>query len=74
MLNLPNTSRSFNTSSATLNPLQIPSSRVKENQKTFHPSIIDPKKRRGESDYQELQQVFQLLGWHKVPDVLSRNL
>ena len=47
MLNLPNTSHLLNTSSATLNPLQIPSNRViKENQKSFHPSIINPNKQR----------------------------
>ena len=72
MLNLPNTSRSFNTSSATLNPLQIPSSRViKKTKKPFIRPLLTRKSDESESDYQELQQVFQLLGWHKVPDVLK---
>ena len=72
MLNLPNTSRSFNTSSATLNPLQIPSSRViKKTKKPFIRPLLTRISDESESDYQELQQVFQLLGWHKIPDVLK---
>ena len=59
MLNLPNTSRSFNTSSATLNPLQIPSSRViKKTKKPFIRPLLTRISDESEWDYQELQQVF----------------
>ena len=72
MLNLPNTSRSFNTSSATLNSLQIPSSRViKKTKKPFIRPLLTRISNESEWDYQELQQIFQLLGWHKVPDILK---
>ena len=72
MLNLPNTSHSLNTSSATLNPLQIPYSRViKKNKNPFIRPLLTRISKESEWDYQELQQVFQLLGWHKVPDVLK---
>ena len=72
MLNLPNTSRSFNTSSATLNPLQIPSCRViKKTKKPFIRPLLTLKSNESEWEYQELQQVFKLLGWHKVPDILK---
>jgi len=72
MLNLPNTSHSLNTSSATLNPLQIPYSRViKKNKNPFIRPLLTRISNESEWDYQELQQVFQLLGWHKVPDILK---
>ncbi|MEC8140848.1 MAG: hypothetical protein VX062_02050 [Bacteroidota bacterium] len=72
MLNLPNTSRSFNTSSATLNPLQIPSCRViKKTKKPFIRPLLTRISNESEWEYQELQQVFKLLGWHKVPDILK---
>lgn len=72
MLNLPNTSRSFNTSSATLNPLQIPSCRViKKTKKPFICPLLTLISNESEWEYQELQQVFKLLGWHKVPDILK---
>ena len=72
MLNLPNTSRSFNTSSATLNPLQIPSCRgIKKTKKPFIRPLLTRISNESEWEYQELQQVFKLLGWHKVPDILK---
>ena len=72
MLNLPNTSRFFKTSSATLNPLQIPSCRViKKTKKPFIRPLLTRISNESEWEYQELQQVFKLLGWHKVPDILK---
>ena len=72
MLNLPNTSRLFKTSSATLNPLQIPSCRViKKTKKPFIRPLLTRISNESEWEYQELQQVFKLLGWHKIPDILK---
>lgn len=72
MLNLPNTSHLFKTSSATLNPLQIPSCRViKKTKKPFIRPLLTRISNESEWEYQELQQVFKLLGWHKVPDILK---
>ena len=72
MLNLPNISRLFKTSSATLNPLQIPSCRViKKTKKPFIRPLLTRISNESKWEYQELQQVFKLLGWHKVPDILK---
>ena len=72
MLTSPNTSPTFNTSSSTLHPLRIPSSRViKKTKNPFIRSLLARISSESEREYQELQQVFSLLGWHEVPDVLK---
>ena len=72
MLTSPNTSPTFNTSSSTLNPLRIPSSRViKKTKNPFIRPLLARISNESEREYQELQQVFSLLGWHEVPDVLK---
>tara|TARA_B100000989_G_scaffold298089_1_gene286046 strand:- start:19205 stop:19654 length:450 start_codon:yes stop_codon:yes gene_type:complete len=72
MLNSSKTSHSFNTSLATHSPLQIPSSRViKKIKKPFIRPLLTRISNESEREYQELQQVFQLLGWHEIPDILK---
>jgi len=68
----PNTSPTFNTSLSTLNPLRIPSSRViKKTKNPFIRPLLARISSESEREYQELQQVFSLLGWHEVPDALK---
>lgn len=72
MLTSPHTSPTFNTSSSTLHPLRIPSSRViKKTKNPFIRPLLARISSESEREYQELQQVFSLLGWHEVPDVLK---
>tara|TARA_B100000963_G_C22478144_1_gene603391 strand:- start:116 stop:508 length:393 start_codon:yes stop_codon:yes gene_type:complete len=72
MLNSANTSDSVNTLSATLKPLQIPSSTViKKTKKPFIRPLLTRISNESEREYKELQQVFRLLGWHEVPDILK---
>ena len=72
MLNSSNTSHSIDHSSATLNQLRIPSSRViKKSKNPFIRPLLARIKHESEREYKELQQVFQLLGWQQVPDLLK---
>jgi hypothetical protein len=72
MLTSPNTTPTFTTSSSTLNSLRIPSSRViKKTKNPFIRPLLARISSESEREYQELQQVFSLLGWHEVPDGLK---
>ena len=72
MLNSSNTSHTFTPSPTTLNPLRIPSNRViKKTKNPFIRPLLARISSESEREYQELQQVFSLLGWLEVPDVLK---
>jgi hypothetical protein len=72
MFTSPNTTPTFTTSSSTLNSLRIPSSRViKKTKNPFIRPLLARISSESEREYQELQQVFSLLGWHEVPDGLK---
>ena len=72
MFTSPNTTPTFTTSSSTLNSWRIPSSRViKKTKNPFIRPLLARISSESEREYQELQQVFSLLGWHEVPDGLK---
>ena len=72
MLNSSNTSHFVDNTSNTLNQLCIPSNRViKKSKNPFIRPLLARIKNESEREYQELQQVFQLLGWQQVSDLLK---
>ena len=72
MLSSSNTSNFVDNTSNTLNQLCIPSNRViKKSKNPFIRPLLARIKNESEREYQELQQVFQLLGWQQVSDLLK---